>query len=111
MGISISGTTLTFNDATTQTTAATAAALVTTANVLSATAGATAAAVGTYAFLSDGANATLIGNTRAGSGLRAASMQSGCVVSIYGGALQSGTWRAMGSSITPPAASVWLRIS
>jgi hypothetical protein len=107
----LTSTGITFSDSTSQSTAATAAALVTTANVLSATAGASGGAVGTYAFLSDGSSSTLIGNTRAGSALRAASMLSGCVVSIYGGATQSGTWRAMGSANNYPNASVWLRIS
>jgi len=107
---STSGNVLTSNGTTWQSTAPSAAAP-TTAQVLTATAGASASAVGTYAFLSDGSSSTLIGNTRAGSNLRAASMLSGCVVSIYGGATQSGTWRAMGSANNYPNASVWLRIS
>ncbi len=105
---------ITFGDATNQTTAATAAALVTTTNVLNATAGASTGAVGTYAFLGNNSNASVsAGSTYAGSGLRYAALQrsSGCagrsIWSYTGGvsvgsvqpsvpAAPAGTWRAMG---------------
>ena len=103
---------ITFGDATTQSTAATAAALVTTANVLSATAGASFAAVGTYAFLSRSDNSFTAGGTTAGSNLRAGSVQQPCGTTVvYGAALQSGTWRAMGTTNATPNITVWLRIS
>lgn len=87
---------ITFGDATTQSTAATAAALVTTANVLSATAGATAGAVGTYAFVNQRTSGTTAFNsTRAGSSLQPCGIDqafSGFTL----GSSQSGTWRCMG---------------
>ena len=118
MTITVGGTSITFNDATTQTTAAVSA---TTANVLAATAAATAGAVGTYAFagVSTAGTALAFGNTRAGSSLIPAgigSTNSGCfvyaIVSASGSAL-SGTWRLMGyvSSVTYGHGSLWLRIS
>jgi hypothetical protein len=86
----------------------------TTAQVLTATAGASFAAVGTYAFFSCGDGAALTANsTKAGSALRAATVRDNCgVLVIYGGALQSGTWRAMGTAIANHAyVMVFLRIS
>jgi hypothetical protein len=127
---------ITFGDATSQTTAATAAALVTTANVLSATAGATAGAVGTYAFLRHTTSAdyafgtTLAGSSLAPAGVGLATWQlytaasagaQGIAYGSYQNSTQSGTWRCMGIGsnigdsncpVNPTtAASVWLRIS
>lgn len=100
---------ITFGDATSQTTAATAAALVTTTNVLNATAGASAGAVGTYALLRVPANSPgySFGSTRAGSGLVPSTTSSNASGSV------SGTWRCMGY-INPSCAvetTLWLRIS
>jgi hypothetical protein len=102
---------ITFGDSTSQTTAATAAALVTTANVLSATAGASAGAVGTYAFLKD-TNATAgrsFGSTYASTFLSPSDAGGGNVGSV------SGTWRCMGyanqSGDPGGSSTLWLRIS
>jgi hypothetical protein len=106
---STSGNVLTSNGTTWQSTAPSAAAP-TTAQVLTATAGASFAAVGTYAFLSNGGATFTAGGTTAGSSLRAASVQTPCgTAGIHGGALQSGTWRAMGTSNNYPGVTVWLR--
>ena len=127
---------ITFGDATSQTTAATAAAFVTTTNVLNATAGASAGAVGTYAFLrhTTGADyafgATLAGSSLVPAGVGAATWALYTAASAsslaitygsYQNSAQSGTWRCMGvgSNVVdancPPsattAASLWLRIS
>lgn len=117
MAITVAGTTITFNDGTVQSTAASA---VTTTSVLNATAGASVGAVGSYAFLratgGESALTTLIpGGTRAGSTLR------------YTGATQqthstvpAGTWRCLGLGYYTydsyglqygPNGTVWLRIS
>jgi len=120
MPSSLNGTGITFNDATTQSTAATAAALVTTNNVLSATAGASAGAVGTYAFLLQVSHTTRnAGDTLAGSSLRYASGASywnGTVNRASG--TPAGTWRLMGYIVAYSTGcevnsepSVWLRIS
>lgn len=89
MAVTVSGTSITFNDATVQTTAAGAP---TTAQVLSATAGASVGAVGTYAFLAvnTGTGATSPGGTRAGSTLLY------CAASASAAGVPSGTWRCMG---------------
>lgn len=97
---------ITFGDATSQTTAATAAALVTTTNVLNATAGASAGAVGTYGFFTTasyggGTPVVTFGNTTAGSGLRYAGAISQVNVgpsafNFATASAPSGTWRAMG---------------
>lgn len=114
MAISISGTTLTFNDATTQTTAA----VVSTSTVLAATAGASYNVVGTYTIARTTSNISA-GSTIAGSSLLAVSIAvwdpcSGVLpvgIASTSGAL-SGTWRAMshanigGSTIR---AALWLR--
>lgn len=99
MAVTVSGTSITFNDATVQTTAAGAP---TTAQVLNATAGAALGAVGTYAFLSRVAYSNtpnVAGTTYAGSVLRYAGGLSftgtGAYISI-GSVTPSGTWRAMG---------------
>jgi hypothetical protein len=99
---STSGNVLTSNGTTWQSTAPTASAP-TTAQVLTATSGASFAAVGSYASLSCGDNLALTaGNTKAGSSLRAASVNvNACFqVGIHSGATQSGTWRAMGTAIS-----------
>lgn len=126
MPVTISGTNgVTFNDSTTQSTAATAP---TTAQVLSATAGASVGAVGTYAYLQPATTTTYAaGSTLAGSSLRYANSQSYVTQGGYGGAIlyyvsgtPSGTWRLMGycvgvysegSGATISKPSVWLRIS
>ena len=94
MAVTVSGTSITFNDATVQTTAA---GVPTTAQVLSATAGATVGAVGTYAMLVTSQN-TATGNTVAGSNCRYApgigSYEANAF--YYTGGTPSGTWRVMG---------------
>ena len=128
MAVTVSGTSITFNDGTTQTTAAGAP---TTAQVLNATAGASVGAVGTYAFLGEtSATTTAPGATRAGSSLRYTTIATSATFSIIAGYgypayavtsgtnAPSGTWRCMGWSqvgtyacvgLTP--ATLWLRIS
>lgn len=85
MTISFNGSTLTFNDASTQTTAATAATLMTTTNVLSANSGASSKAVGTYADM-------LMG----GGGYTAGTSYSGSLLGF-----SVGTWRCMSSTPCP----------
>lgn len=96
MAITVGGTSITFNDGTTQTTAGGAP---TTAQVLSATTGATAGAVGTYAILAYimGASA-LNGGTYAGSNLAYVvfyQMQGGFNPISATGGTPAGTWRAL----------------
>jgi hypothetical protein len=114
---------ITFGDATSQTTAATAAALVTTANVLNATAGASVGAVGTYAFLVDNTNSNsnvAAGSTIAGSSLRYGNVSvdaCGTVLFTRYSGTPSGTWRIMGYGARPVGnfndkyVSLFLRIS
>jgi hypothetical protein len=80
MGITVSGTTITFNDATTQSTANNTPA--NTTNVLNATAGATVGAVGTYVFRS-----VFNGTWTSNSTIAGSSIQAGL----------AGTWRAIGT--------------
>jgi len=114
---------ITFGDSTSQTTAATAAALVTTNNVLSATAGASVGAVGTYAFLLDTTNSNTslaAGSTIAGSSLRygniARDADQGLSINNVSGT-PSGTWRLMGYGVrqvgnfSDKYTTVFLRIS
>ena len=113
----ISGTTITFNDLSTQTT-----------NVPNATAALSVGAVGTYALLNLPSNTTnrAAGFTVAGSSLRYTGIDGeGYNSQGYtpAGATPGGTWRLMGelsnSSVTVgkstitinPTTSVWLRIS
>ena len=106
-GVSV-GPSITFGDATTQTTAA----VVNTTTVRTATAGAAADAVGTYAFLrSNTATNYAAGDTAAGSNFNFSSAFSNGTQAS--GATPSGTWRAMGSMNFSSAnmVSVWLRIS
>ena len=114
---------ITFGDATTQSTAATAAALVTTTNVLNATAGASVGAVGTYALLLDTTNSNTslaAGSTIAGSALRYTNTsrdacQALSIINASG--TPSGTWRLMGYGIritgnyTDKYMTLFLRIS
>lgn len=120
MTITVGGTSITFNDATTQ---STAAASPTTANVLAATAGASVGAVGTYAFLvfpgvtytNFVAGSTYAGSTLAYSGYISPDSTTGGLFGGGTGATVSGTWRAMGSSTISSnsyrRATLFLRIS
>lgn len=123
MTITVGGTSITFNDGTTQSTAAIAP---TTANVLAATASAAAGAVGSYAFLGVATNPNAIsaGGTLAGSSLRYLGINTidtnwsfAGTKSITGTAsgTPAGTWRAMGYVYSLASsswgASLWLRIS
>lgn len=90
MTITVGGTTITFNDGTTQSTAAGAP---TTTQVLNATAGASIGAVGTYAFMYNTAGGeTTPGTTRAGSVLRYTPVAANWASTP----IPSGTWRCMG---------------
>lgn len=112
MAVTVGGTSITFNDGTTQTTAAGGAP--TTAQVLNATAGASVGAVGTYAILRTETTTGALQNpgaTRAGSTLRYTEASG----SVNAGT-PAGTWRLMGGSYDlgvgySQATSVWLRIS
>lgn len=130
MTITVGGSSITFPDATTQTTAGGA---VNTTTVLAATAGASVGAVGTYAFL--GANSTTdysAGGTTSGSNLRyaglggnsstwtnnlmpALSLCGSIYVGTGNGGTPSGTWRCMGRAgyggFGMSGATLWLRIS
>lgn len=125
MAVTVSGTSITFNDATVQSTAATAP---TTTQVLNATAGASAGAVGTYCFARSAAgNNIAFGSTIAGSSLRPQSAAYGFAINqassngfFTDGAAQTGTWRAMGTYTNSfivgcgndwRGATLWLRIS
>lgn len=90
MAVTVGGTSITFNDGTTQSTAAGA---VTTTQVLNATASAAYGAVGTYTYAYSSPPALNPGATIAGSGLRF--LDSSGVA--YNPGL-SGTWRNMGGS-------------
>ena len=111
MPVTINGTAgVTFNDSSTQSTAA----VVNTTSVLNATAAASLGAVGTYAFLYNTTTATTnAGETRAGSTLFYANAGAGNPTPAA-----SGTWRCMGRTIydvyetaTFYRVTVWLRIS
>lgn len=124
MPITVTGSQITFNDATTQTTAA----IISTSTILSATAGASAGDVGTYMIARRAGVVVSFGSTTAGSGLTPISVMTGITNSYVpnsggafsGGAAQSGTWRCMsiassdlsgsGSDVITSAA-LWLRIS
>jgi hypothetical protein len=112
-GVSV-GPSVTFGDATVQTTAAVAP---TTATVLAATAGASVGAVGTYAYMRFLAGTSINpGSTIAGSSLL---YGGGAYIpcsgaSWYGVTTPSGTWRAMGyanRNCISVGATVFLRIS
>lgn len=96
MAVTVSGTSITFNDGSVQTSAGGA---VNTTTVLNATAGASLGQVGSYAFLSrpvEVSSPITQGTTYAGSGLRYAGGSAfGTNVSISSTA-PSGTWRALG---------------
>lgn len=111
---------VTFNDATVQTTAATAAGLVTTTNVLNAIAGASAGAVGTYAMASVFGTGASFGTLFAGEYLQASGTINANDIDdqAFGvsGTLLSGTWRLMGEVLRSPSSStqrmsLFLRIS
>lgn len=102
MPITVGGTTITFNDGTTQSTAGGAP---TTAQVLTATAGATVGAVGTYAYVGSTSAANVAaGGTIAGSSLRYVSIVGSSNtwfafptnVGFGSGGTPAGTWRVMG---------------
>ena len=103
MPSSLNGTGVTFNDATTQSTANNLPA--NTTNVLSAYAGASALAVGTYTTAS-ATGSIGIGGTTAGGNLRAINAEG---YNVTFGA--SGTWRNMGSTTVAGRVGSWLRIS
>ncbi len=122
MAVTVGGTSITFNDGTTQSTAAGA---VTTTAVLNATAAASVGAVGTYALLGETTGtSTEAGSTRAGSALRYAGLSgnspfsgiiSGTTYHVGNGGTPAGTWRAMGrcnwGDTASFGATLWLRIS
>jgi hypothetical protein len=96
----------------------TIAATVDVTNVLAATANLTAGNVGTYAWMYYGSNAVTLGGTVAGSALKYSgntgdSGTSGNNGLIFtGGAVATGTWRAMGSnSSATNTANLFVRIS
>lgn len=109
MGITVSGTSITFNDATVQTTAG---GTVNTTTVLAATAGASAGAVGTYTASVISVTSTIVvGATVAGSNLRGVTAAGSYVSPGF-----SGTWRNMGCSESTTAGysaaiPLFLRIS
>ena len=111
MTVTVSGTSITFNDATVQTTAAIAP---TTANVLAATAGASAGAVGSYMWGGRG-SANSFGTTAAGSQITPAGGGTFCsgTAFVLSGSTQAGTWRCMGynSGENNRTGTLWLRIS
>lgn len=110
MAITVSGTSITFNDGTTQTTAGGGAP--TTAQVLNATAGASVGAVGTYAVaVNTTSTARTPGTTVSGSTLYYSSTGAASQ-----GQTLPGTWRCMcyvnGNIDTPMYnTGLWLRIS
>jgi hypothetical protein len=118
----LTSTGITFSDSTSQSTAATAAALVTTANVLSATAGASLGAVGTYGFFLDLVNSNT--SLAPGATIAGSSLGYGCIAAEADGNKMfsstgnpSGTWRLMGQGLRPTGSytgkylTVCLRIS
>ena len=131
MPSSLNGTGVTFNDATTQSTANNLPA--NTTNVLAATASASVGDVGTYAFLGDILRVTTApGGTRAGSNLRFAGLgkngawNTSLNISVNAANVAynntpSGTWRCMGDAVAQNGnpgytsdsfpLAVWLRIS
>lgn len=118
MAVTVGGTSITFNDATVQSTAAGAP---TTAQVLNATAAASVGAVGTYAMLVHSTSSASFtthyqGTTWAGSALKYSNSSN-----ERSGASPAGTWRLMGTAYAyigdfygpqyDSRASVFLRIS
>lgn len=122
MAVTVGGTSITFNDGTTQSTAAGA---VTTTQVLNATASASVGAVGSYAFLAHASGGIVnIGSTIAGSSLRYSGGASAVLISTsenfssITGTAPAGTWRCMGNvgraaiySSVVDFGTVFLRIS
>jgi len=110
-GVSV-GPSVTFGDATVQTTAV----AVNTTTVLAATAGASVGAVGTYAFLRRTGATVAVGGTAAGSGMSyGVVIQVPCATtSVSGSGTPAGTWRAMGygyGGCGQTGGTLWLRIS
>jgi hypothetical protein len=114
MAVTVSGTSITFNDATVQTTAAGAP---TTAQVLTATAGASAGSVGSYMWGYRNAVILAFGATTAGSSITpgggTTTPCAGIIIFGTSGAAQAGTWRCMGynSGQANATGTVFLRIS
>jgi hypothetical protein len=120
-GVSV-GPSVTFGDATVQTTAAVAP---TTAQVLNATAAASVGAVGTYAFLRPtstttySAGSTIAGSSTQYSGALTVGGIGGSPLSIDSVGTPAGTWRCMGYRSPSVytygtlafSSSLWLRIS
>lgn len=110
MSVIIGGTAgLTFNDASTQSTAA----VINTTNILNATAGGAAGGVGTYAAaINNGGSVLYFGNTVAGSSLQSIPFGGN---TGYSSAAFSGTWRCMGDCWNAGygynSATLFLRIS
>ena len=109
MAVTVGGTSITFNDGTTQSTAAGGAP--TTAQVLAAYAGATYGAVGSFcSAYNASASDILVGGTIAGSSLR----KQNVTTTIVSAGL-AGTWRCMGPNESNNSNSspnpIWLRIS
>ena len=100
MAIAISGTTLTFNDNTTQTTAS----VVNTTNVLNATAGLTAGAVGTYAMVGDRPGAGNPSNFNFGSNYSAGTAQGqlSALALLWGYSDDAGTFAVAASTSGGP---------
>lgn len=130
MAVTVGGTSITFNDGTTQTTAAGGAP--TTAQVLSAYGGASFGAVGTYAVLSVtstsayvNSNGTASGSilrydTNTGYGIAGGTGTSySTSYTAFGGTAPSGTWKKMGGAsvgyydgdVYLFATALWLRIA
>jgi len=99
MAVTVSGTSITFNDSTVQSTAASAP---TTDTVLAATAGVTAGAVGSYMYAMAWGTTAAWGGTIAGSSLRpSAAVTNGTTMggaNVPYAAFQGGTWRVLGQS-------------
>jgi hypothetical protein len=106
MAVTVGGTSITFNDGTTQST-----------GVLNAIAAASVGAVGTYAFLARSTGGVTAGTTYSGSEIQYSGVYNGTSLStgnnvVSGGfnGVVSGTWRAMGSGPTYTA-TLFLRVS
>lgn len=118
MAVTVGGTSITFNDGTTQTTAAGA---VTTTSVLNATAGASAAAVGTYvtAYPANNTGSYTFNSNYSGSSLRRSNgmIWEGQYNYYYdsGFSALSGTYKFIGSTtnnaVTNGKFALWLRVA
>lgn len=121
MAVTVSGTSITFNDGTVQ---STAPGNPTTAQVLNATAGASAGAVGTYAFGFRASGDVAFGTAVYGSSIYTSSAARSQSIgdspytgfALNNGATLSGTWMAMGTydavtSFNTIGVTLWLRIT